>query len=346
MGRYALRRLLHAVPLLFFISVVLFVIMNTIGDPLLIQISERSPPTGEQLEQMRRRMGLDQPVYLQYLYWLVGNDWKLIDADGDGDTDENIYGPRKGILRGDLGLSLVTRQPVTERILERLPNTLLLMIPMYIIMLVMAVSLGIIAALKQYSLLDNVLTTLAYIFRSMPIFFVSLALIFIFSIWFRQLGLPYTPIAGMYGPGAERTTANLIRSMILPVMSLALISMAGYMRYVRASILEVMNQDYVRTARSKGLPERRIFTLHILKNAALPLVTLLGLNIPFVLGGAVVTESIFAWPGMGLLFLESVNTSDFPVLMGMLMLIALAVVIFQLLTDLTYSMLDPRISLS
>ena len=216
MNKYALRRIAQAIPLLFAISVVLFIIMNTIGDPLLIQISERRPPTGEQLEVMRRRMGLDKPIFLQYLYWLIGNDWTLIDTDGDGDTDENINGPRKGIIRGDLGLSLTTRQPVQERIWERFPNTLLLMIPMYISTLFMAVSLGIIAALRQYSVWDNVLSTVAYIFRSMPIFFISLGAIFIFAVWFRKWGLPHTPIAGMYGPGAEHTLGNLIRSMILP----------------------------------------------------------------------------------------------------------------------------------
>lgn len=345
MDKYILQRIVQAIPLLFAISIVLFIIMNTIGDPLLIQISERRPPTGEQLEIMRRRMGLDKPVILQYLYWLIGNDWTLIDTDGDGDTDENIYGPRKGILRGDLGLSLTTRQPVQVRIWERFPNTLLLMIPMYMITLSLAISLGIIAALRQYSLMDNVLSTVAYIFRSMPIFFISLGAIFIFAVWFRKWGLPHTPIAGMYGPGAEHTVGNLISSMILPVTTLALISMASYMRFVRTSVLEVMNLDYVRTARSKGLSEKRVFTVHVLKNAALPLVTLLGLNIPFVLSGAIITESVFAWPGMGLLFIESVNTADFPVLMGILMLIAVAVVFFQLVTDLVYRLLDPRIQL-
>jgi peptide/nickel transport system permease protein len=345
MGVFIIRRVLQTIPLLFFISIVLFVILNTIGDPLLIQISEKAPPTGAQVEEMRRRMGLDQPIFLQYVFWLVGNDWERVDVDGNGITDEDPFGPRKGILRGDLGLSLVTRQPVITRILERLGNTLILMVPMYGFTLLLSVSLGIISALKQYSLLDNILTTVAYVFRSMPIFLLSLAMIYIFSVGFRRAGLPYTPIAGMYGPGADHTLPNLIASMILPVVSLALLSTAGYMRYVRASVLEVMNDDYVRTARSKGLPEKRVFFLHVLKNAGLPLVTLLGLNLPFILSGAVVTESIFAWPGMGLLFIESVNTSDFPVLMGILMMIAVAVVLFQLLTDLLYSLLDPRIAL-
>jgi len=336
--------MLEAIPVLFAVSILLFILMNSIGDPLAILSREPNRPTGAQLEVLRRQLGLDQPILTQYIFWLVGNDWTLIDTDGDGDTDEGRYGTRQGILRGDLGLSLVTRQPVAERILERLPNTLILMIPVYIIMLLLATGLGVVAALKQYSFADNFLTTIAYILRSMPVFFISLGMIFIFSVGFRQLGLPATPIAGMYILGEPQTPINLLRSMILPVMSLVLVSTAGYMRYVRASILDVMNHDYVRTARSKGITERRVFAIHVLKNAALPLVTLVGMDLPFILSGAAITESIFAWPGMGRLFIESISASDFPVLMGILMMIAIAVVVFQLLADLLYSVIDPRIS--
>lgn len=346
MGKYVLRRVLQAIPLLFAISVVLFIIMNSIGDPLAIQMNQRRPPTGEELLVMRRRLGLDKPIYLQYVFWMIGNDWTLIDANGDGSTDENVYGQRKGILRGDLGVSLITKQPAQERIMDRLPNTLILMIPMYVIVLVVAFGLGIFSALRQYTFWDNFLTAMAFIFYSMPVFFISLGMIYIFAVGFRNMGLPHPPIAGMYEPGEPQTLPNLIRHMILPLTSLAVISAAGYMRYVRASVLEVMNLDYVRTARAKGLGERRIFSLHVLKNAALPLVTIIGLDLPFILGGAIVTESIFAWPGMGLLFIESLGRSDYPVLMGILMLIAVAVVAFQLLTDITYSLLDPRVRLT
>lgn len=346
MGKYLAGRILQAVPLLFIISVILFFIMNSIGDPLAIQISQARPPTGEELLIMRRRMGLDKPIYVQYVFWMVGNDWTLIDADGDGDTDENVYGPRKGILRGDLGRSLVTKQPAQDRIMERLPNTLIMMIPMYIVALILAVTLGAISALRQYSALDNLLTGLAFLFYSMPIFLVSLGMIYIFAVGFRNMGLPHPPIAGMFEPGQAQTVANLVPHMILPVTSLAIIYAAAYMRYVRTSILEVMSADYVRTARAKGLSEGRIFRLHMLRNTALPLVTILGLDLPFVLGGAVITESIFAWPGMGRLFLESLGRSDYPVLMGILMLVAVAVVVSQLLTDLAYSALDPRVTLT
>jgi peptide/nickel transport system permease protein len=180
----------------------------------------------------------------------------------------------------------------------------------------------------------------------MPVFFVSLGMIYIFAVAFRRWGLPYTPIAGMYEVGEPKTLGNLIRHMILPVTSLAIISAAAYSRYVRASVLEVMNRDYVRTARSKGLRESYVFGVHVLKNAALPLITIVGLDLPFLLGGAIVTERIFAWPGMGQLFIESLGRSDYPVLMGILMFIAVSVVVFQLITDVVYSLLDPRVRLT
>lgn len=345
MSKYVIRRITQAIPLVFIISVVLFVIMNSIGDPLAIVMSVPRPPTGEQLQQARRRLGLDQPVFVQYLYWLVGNDWTLIDSDGDGDTDENTYGKRRGILRGDLGFSLITRQPVQERVMDRLPNSLMLMIPAYIVILMVSFLLGIFSALRQYTFWDNLLTTIAFIFYSMPIFLISLGMILIFAVAFRNWGLPHLPIAGMGRPGEERTLFTLLPYIIMPVLSLVFISTGAYMRYVRASVLEVMNQDYVRTARAKGVHERRILLVHVLRNAALPLVTIIGLDLPFLLGGAIVTESIFAWPGMGMLFIESLDRADYPVLMGILMLIAVFVVLSQLVTDLLYSVVDPRVRL-
>ena len=346
MGKYALRRILQSMPLLFVISIILFVIMNTIGDPLSIVISMPRPPQGEELQQIRRRMGLDQPISSQYLYWLIGNDWTYIDADGDGDTDEEVYGQRKGILRGDLGISLVTRQQVQERIMDRLPNTLILMFAAYFVILPVSFGLGIFSALRRYTVTDMILTIVAFMFYSMPIFLSALGLIMIFSVALRKAGLPHLPIAGMGTPGTPRTFFTLLPYMVLPVLSLAFIYAAAYMRYVRASVLEVMNQDYVRTARAKGISERRILPVHVMKNAALPLVTIVGLDLPFLFGGAIVTESIFAWPGMGMLFLESLDRADYPVLMGILMLIAVLVVVSQLATDLLYSTLDPRVRLS
>lgn len=345
MTQYILRRALQAVALLFLLSFLLFAIAYSIGDPISVLTDGTRPPDGAERDRIMRQLGLDKPTHLQYLYWLIGNDWALVDSDGDGDTDENRYGQRKGILRGDLGQSIITRQPALTRIGERLPNTLLLMGTAYFFVLIVALSVGIFSALRPYSTLDNLLTALTFIGYSMPVFFVAMAFITIFAVQFKAWGLPATPIAGMWDVSAPRDFGNLASHMILPVLSLTVVQSAGYVRYIRAGVLDALNADYVRTARAKGLDERRVVLGHVLKNAALPLVTLIGLDLPFLLGGAVVIESIFAWPGIGLLFIESLNRADYPVLMGVLMMISVAVVVFQLLTDLTYALIDPRVRL-
>lgn len=344
MGRYVFRRVLQAIPLLFIISLILFIVMNSIGDPAAAFMDASKPPTPEERARIERSLGLDQPIYVQYVVWLVGNDFVQIDRDGDGVYDG--YGTRKGVLRGDLGRSLITRQPAIVRIQERLPNTLLLMIPAYSLVLIVSISLGVLAAIRPYSFIDNTLTAIAFFFYSMPIFLVALGLIFIFAVGLRNLGLPYLPIAGMYDNRQPQNFVNLVQHMVLPIASLVVIQAAGYMRFIRASMLESMASDYVRTAYSKGLRERRVVFLHVFRNASLPLITLIGFELPFILGGAVVTEQIFAWPGMGALFIDSLDRSDYSVLMGILMITAVAVVTFQILTDVAYTWVDPRIKLS
>jgi peptide/nickel transport system permease protein len=215
-----------------------------------------------------------------------------------------------------------------------------------VLIIVVSLTVGIVSAVRQYSLLDTLLTTAAFITYSIPVFLMALILMYIFAITFRRWGLPYLPISGMFDPAIGPTPQQVILHMILPVMTISLISIAGYSRYVRSTMLEVINSDYIRTARAKGLHERRTLAVHAFKNASLPIVTLIGLDLPFLLAGAVVTETIFAWPGMGRLFIDHLNRSDFPVLMGLLMLISVAVVLFQLLTDIVYTWLDPRIRFS
>jgi peptide/nickel transport system permease protein len=295
---------------------------------------------------LERQLGLDRPILEQYLYWLVGNDWRQVDRDGDGLDADDPRGKRKGVLRGDFGTSLVTRQPALEIIWDRLPNTLLLMGTAQIVTVTLGLIIGIVAATRQYSLFDNLVTGFAFITYSMPIFFIAIMLIYIFSINAPRIGLPALPFIGMYDPIKGRTTPQVLQHMILPVASLSLIAIANYSRYIRASMLEVLNSDYIRTARAKGLSEALILNRHALRNALLPLVTLIGIDLPLLLAGAVVTEQIFAWPGMGQLFINSLNRTDIPVLMGILMLVSTAVVLFQLLTDLIYLLLDPRIRLA
>jgi len=287
-------------------------------------------------------MGLDQPIYIQYIYWLVGNDWVQIDIDNDGIPD--TYGQRKGVLRGDFGDSLVNRgKTALSLIEERLPNTLILMIPAEIIILFFSLLVGIFSALRQYSLTDQVITAGSFIGYSMPIFFVALASMYLFAVNFRKWGLPYLPTVGMFDPKVGKSLSQVVVHMILPIFSMSLVSISGYSRFVRSQMLEVISQDYIRTAYAKGLSERMVLIGHALKNAAIPFVTLVGIDIPFLLGGAVITETIFGWPGMGRLFIDHLNRFDTPVVMGILMLISLAVVFFQLLTDIVYGWLDPRI---
>lgn len=341
MTRYILRRMLQAIPLLFIISVVLFVLMMNMGDPLATLGGRRATRPADR-ERLTRQLGLDKPIYTQYLYWLIGNQWDHFDMDGDGTLESP--GVRLGVLRGDFGISLVKRgTPALQVIWERVPNTLLLMIPAEILIVLGALIVGIVSALRQYTLLDHTITTLSFIGFSMPIFFIALLSMYIFAVLFKRWGLPYLPTVGMFDPSVGKTGLQVMWHMVLPLFSLTVISLAGYSRYIRSTMLEVLSQDYIRTAKSKGLPGRRVIMVHALKNASLPLVTIIGLDLPFLLAGALVTESIFAWPGMGRLFIDHLARTDVPVVMGILMIISVAVVVFQLLTDIVYAWLDPRI---
>jgi peptide/nickel transport system permease protein len=340
MTRYIIRRLLQAVPLLLIISMVLFVLMQSIGDPIATQ-GGRQVTRAADRERLKRQLGLDKPLYIQYIYWLIGNDWAKVDMDGDGVPE--TPGKRKGVLRGDFGTSFVERRPVTQVIADRLPNTLLLMLVSEFVIIVGSLIIGIYSALHQYSKLDNTITAITFVLYSLPVFLFALGAIYIFALGLKRLGLPYLPAVGMFDPKAGKTVAQVIWHMVLPVATLSFIYFAGYSRYIRSSLLDVFSQDYIRTAKSKGLPRRDVTYGHALKNAALPLVTVIGLDLPFLLGGAIVTESIFAWPGMGRLFYDHVSRADTPVVMGILMLIAVAVIIFQIITDVTYAWLDPRI---
>ncbi len=341
MAQYIFRRLLQAIPLMLIVSFVIFVLLQSAGDPL-ATMGGRVPPKPEDRARLRRQLGLDQPIVNQYLYWLIGNDWTMFDRDGDGEPE--TYGTRRGVLRGDFGISIVTRQPAMQLIMERIPNTLLLMITCEILILTVALVIGVVSAVRQYSLLDNIVTGFSFVTFSMPIFLLGFGLLYILAVKFREWGLPYFPTIS--NPSAAKNIGELAWYMALPVLTISLISIAAYSRYIRSNMLEVINSDYIRTARAKGISERRILYRHAFKNAALPLATLVGLDIPFLLGGAVVTERIFSWPGMGRLFIDHLGRLDYAVIMGLLMLITISVVLFQLLTDIVYTWLDPRIRFS
>ncbi|MDL1897668.1 ABC transporter permease, partial [Anaerolineae bacterium CFX7] len=330
MGRYIIRRLLQAIPLLFLISIIVFVLIMNMGDPLVSFAGRNGQVKGKDRERLIRQLGLDQPLYMQYIVWLIGNDWMKIDVNGDGTPD--TPGERRGVLRGDLGTSVVTKQPVLKMIGDRLPNTLLLMFTAEIVIIVFALLLGILSAVGQYSWYDNLFTGLSFVGFSMPVPLLALGLIYIFGVYLKRAGLPYFPTVGMFEPSVGKTPEQVLWHMALPIATLSIISIAAYSRFIRSNMLEVSSQDYMRTARSKGLSERLILFKHALKNAALPIVTLIGLDLGFLLAGALVTETIFSWPGMGRLFYDHAVKSDLPVLMGILMLISVSVVFFQIVT--------------
>lgn len=342
MARYIIRRVFQAIPLLIIISFVLFAFTNSLGDPTAVFAESRQRPTAAEREAMRIRLGLDRPVYEQYIIWLFGNDWMLVDASGTG--GELTPGTREGVLRGDLGISFVTRQPAWTRIEERLPATLMLMIPAYVITLILALVIGVYSATHQYTFIDNLISGVAFFLFSMPIFFIALLTIYLLSVIPSRLDLPWLAWEGLpIGGTGNGSFGDLLVHMIMPVFCLVSIQLAGYVRFIRSSMVEVLQQDYIRTAHAKGLSDRGVVQRHALKNAALPLITLIGLDLPFLLAGAVVTERIFAWPGMGRLFIESFERADIPVMMSVLMLLCLLVVFFQIATDIVYTLFDPRI---
>jgi len=340
MTKYVIRRLLQAIPLLILINIFVFFLLKFAGDPF--GYLALDPTVSEEDRAfLRRSLGLDDPLPLQFAHWYIGDDWYQRDLDFDGEPD--TFGKRKGILRGDLGTSIRFNRPVTEVMGEFLPNTLILGGAALITTIVFGVSIGVFAALRPYSWIDNIVTTMSFVTFSMPIFLIALLSVLIFSITLRELGLPHLPTSGMYDARGDRSLDELAIRLILPTLSIAGISIARYARFIRGSMLDVIHSDYVRTARAKGMKERRITWLHAFKNASIPLITLVALDSPLLLSGAVVTETIFAWPGMGRLFIDSLNILDPPILLVFVLLVSLGVVIFQLLADIFYAWVDPRI---
>lgn len=342
MWAYIFRRFLQALFTLFIITIVCFVLTRLSSDPM-AQYANRPGLTAEDKIRIRRQLGLDKTIPPQWIHWMglpPETEKKIIDNSG---LPAQYFSWLGLALKGELGTSFFSKQPVSQLIAERLPMTLLLMATAQTITVFIALGLGIVSATKQYSLTDNIITTLSFIGYSMPIFFIALGLMLIFAVKFKAWGLPYLPT------GADvwnrRDVTELIRHMVLPVSCLVLIQTAGYARYVRSSILEVLGLDYIRTARAKGLTERTVLYKHALRNAALPFITILGLDIPYLLGGAMVTESVYAWPGMGRLFWEYAQRGDYPVVLGVLLIVSAAVVVFSILTDIMYTFIDPRIRL-
>jgi peptide/nickel transport system permease protein len=413
MTRYLIRRILQAVPVLLFISVVVYgLIIVSPVDPM--SIYENNPNISPaDMAMLEFRLGLQQPAFLNFrgsagtvranvvelynkpeasggtepaLVGEIAGGTRVAVVDGrqteEGESwvkvlyvAERVTGwaPRDqfsirvnpldsryfrwllAILQGDMGHSNVERRPALDMILERFPATFKLMSIAFIGQLVVAIPIGIVSAIRQYSLFDHFFTVLAYAGRSIPIFWFGLLLIIVFhsnlqwpswvSGW---AGKPLFPGSGMYDVRLQRELGytpwwDYVHHLVLPVAMLSVFGAASYMRYMRASMLEVIFQDYIRTARSKGLKERVVLYGHALKNAAIPVVTVVAMDLPILFGGALFTETIFSWPGMGKLFFRSAQRVDYAVLMGIVMINAALIVAFNLLADIMYAFLDPRI---
>ncbi len=329
MARFVFRRLLQAIPMILGVTTVLFFTMQAIpGDPAAVFINPDLPP--ENIEQIRRNLGLDQPVLVQYGKWLLN------------------------ALQLDFGMSIFHQQPVRDKILEALPYTLVLSLASICFIFSIGILVGLIGAIRQYSALDNSLTVATLFLYSMPSFWLGLMLILTVG----NLPTPFThpmtgetmriPISGVENvqafafPPLARWLDRALH-MLLPLTALGVAVSASIARYMRGSYLEVIRQDYIRTARAKGLGEWHVILVHGLRNAIIPIITIFGLTLPFLFSGAVLVETIFAWPGMGRLIVSAVFQRDFPLVLGTTFFITLFVIAGNLLADILYAVVDPRI---
>jgi len=342
-SHYIIRRLLQAIPMLFLISIVLFALVNLAPGGPLAGHSRSRHVKPERAEMLKRQFGLDKPLPMQYVIWLIGNDWMKVDADGDGIAES--HGERRGILRGDFGFSYQTRKPVLEEIGERLPNTIYLMSITLAIVAIVAIPVGAISAIKQYSAFDIIVTTLSFIGQAIPEFWLGLILILVFYAWLDNpfTGEPLLPSGGMKTLGMDFSVWDRIKHLILPVTMGMVGWVAWFSRFLRSSMLDVIHQDYIRTARAKGLTERAVLYKHAFKNAASPLVTIFALDMPYIFAGSLYVELLFSWPGMGRLYYQAALKRDYPVLMAVLVIGAAIMILSNLLADIVYGYLDPRV---
>lgn len=315
MGKYILKRILIAIPVLMGITVIDYVIMCLAGSPLEMLQGPRVSEAA--IEAKEIAMGLDKPVVIQYFIWLGQ------------------------LLQGNLGYSMKSFQSVGSMIAEHLGPTLLLMGVSMLASLLIAVPAGIYSAVRQYSKSDYAVVTFSFLGSSVPSFFLALLLIYVFTVRLNIL-----PSSGMTTLGTSGGAADIAEHMIMPVMVLAFSLAGSNIRYIRSAMLEILQQDYLRTARAKGVGAFRVICVHGLRNALVPIVTVIGMQIPMLFGGAVIVEQVFSWPGLGLMTMSAITARDYPVIMGVCLLSAVVVLLANLITDIVYALVDPTITLN
>jgi len=392
MTNYLIRRAFQMVLVVIMSTIFIYLLLNAVpGGPLSglnLAADAKARLSEQEIARIEATLGLNKPMYLAYLTWLLGEDWvdEVGDAIGNPDLNNHLFetgtwrdyqSPKcqnaggtnatadptkpapcnKGVLRWDWGESwtLARGQAVSSVIGSRLINTLILMTTVTVTSLMIAIPIGIISAVRQYSRLDYAVTTFSFFGIAMPVFWFGLLMIMLFGLYFQRWGLPYFPTGDVFTqrvlPGSIQdvlniqpyTIADRAVHLFLPVMVLTLLYLAGWSRFMRGSMLEVLRQDYVRTARSKGLRERSVIMRHAFRNALIPIITIVVFQIPGIFGGAILTETIFNYPGMGRLYIDALSRDDWPIVMALLFITAILVVIATLIGDVLYTVVDPRI---
>jgi peptide/nickel transport system permease protein len=313
MLKYIIKRILIAIPVLIGITVIDFLIMTMVGSPLELLQGPRVSEAA--IETKRIALGLNKPVYVQYWIWLTN------------------------LLQGNMGYSMKSFQPVSQMIKTYIGPTLLLMSVSLFVSMLIAVPAGIYSAVHKYTPQDYTVVTLSFLGSSVPSFFLALVLIYLFTV---RLG--WLPSSGMYTLGAQKSAIDVLRHMIMPVIVLAT-SMAGTnIRYIRSAMLEILRMDYLRTARAKGIGRFLVINKHALRNALIPVITVFGMHIPILFGGAIIIEQVFSWPGLGMMTMSAIISRDYPVIMGVCLMSAIVVLVANLLTDIIYALVDPTIT--
>ncbi|MCC6673982.1 MAG: ABC transporter permease [Thermomicrobiales bacterium] len=320
MLRFIARRLLQMIPILIGITLITFLIINAAGSPLQnMEFNPRVKP--EDIERIRRNLGLDDPVWKRYFIWI------------------------SHVLRGDLGLSLINFRPVTARIQEVMFNTLLLSSISITLSLLIAVPLGVYAAVHRNGIVDRVTSVFAVAGYAVPTIWLGMLLILLFSVQFSKWGLPSLPVGGVRDLRGDGGMRDRIEHLILPITALVMPQIAVWLFYVRSNMIEVIQQDYMRAAAAKGLKHKSVLYGHGFRNVLIPLVTLLGLSIPDVFAGSLIVENVFAYPGMGRLAITAINDKDHTLVMGITLMFAILVIVGNLIADILYAVVDPRIRL-
>ncbi|HEX2906414.1 MAG TPA: ABC transporter permease [Phototrophicaceae bacterium] len=358
MVKYTIRRLIQAIPTFFGITILSYLLMSMAPGGPVAALSFDPKITPQERERIAARLGVNDPLPVQYLRWLIGDDWMRWDADGDGvadhafllpldadgDGEPELPGIRRGMLRGDFGRSFFAKRPVSDIIMERVPATLELGFASLFFGVVIGVPIGILAAVRRGGLFDSATRVMAVVFNAVPVFWLGLILILVFG---SILGwLPMGSRCPMTLSGGCPPIYQRLEYLLLPTFVLATGGIAGYSRYMRASMLDVINQDYIRTAKAKGLSSREVWFKHGARNALIPLATFLGPAITGLLSGAAITERIFSWPGLGRLAVESVGQLDYPVVMAVVIISSVATILGYILSDIMYALIDPRIRFS